>query len=420
MEVFKFGGAVLKDKEGFEKMADILSGTGVPLVVVVSALSKTTDKLGKIHNAFRHNNLPEGKRLLDELKDFHFSIVQSLLTEEKKIEGEKSIEALFKQLEAILNDLPADIYKSYDAVVCYGELLSSEIAAAYLTQQGISVKQVHSDRVIITDSNYTSANVLHKLTERAVKTRMEPLLSRGIRVITEGFTGADPKGASTTLGREGSDYTAALIAKYLHAERITIWKDVPGLMNADPKRFAHAVQLKKVSYHEAIELAFYGASVVHPKTVQPLQSASIPLFIRDFYHPKNSPTIIGNESSGEEIPRIIVKKNQSLLSISSGDLSFIAEENLKDIFGIFGKHKIHVHIMQNSAVSFSVCIDEIPDSLDMLLKDLRALFTVRYNTGLTLYTIKNAGDKLIDQLISGKTVYLKQESRKTVRILIKE
>ncbi len=318
-----------------------------------------------------------------------------------------------------MNNLPSDLYKSYDAVVSFGERLSSEITANYLNKQGIPVKPVHSDRVIVTDSNFTSANILWKLTERAATSRIEPVLEQGTAVITEGFTGADPAGEPTTLGREGSDYTAAILTKCLKAKRLTIWKDVPGLMNADPKRFDDAVQLTKVSYREAIELAFYGASVVHPKTIQPLQRAAIPLHIRGLYTPDKPPSIISGEAQEDDIPKIIVKEHLSLLSISSGDLSFIAEDNLKDIFRIFSRHKVHVHIMQNSAISFSVCIDGNHKNLDMLLEDLRKLFTVRYNTGLTLITLRNAGDELIERFTSGKTVYLKQESRKTVRFLIK-
>ena len=238
-------------------------------------------------------------------------------------------------------------------------------------------------------------------------------------MLTQGFIGADHKGIFTTLGREGSDFTAAVLANILDADEVSIWKDVPGLMNADPKRFDDTVKLNNISYYEAIELAFYGASVVHPKTIQPVQHKNIPLKVRSFYSPKTDPSVISQEHrEGDLVPKIIVKPNQLLLSIGSRDLAFIAEEHLTTIFDAFSRHKIHINLMQHSAVSFSVGFDEDMDKLEALKKILKKKFSVRYNQGLTLITIRHYNDRLTEEMTRGKKVYLEQKSRSTMQVLI--
>ncbi len=420
-EVFKFGGALLKDAEGIKRMLDIISGyENKPLVIVVSALGKTTNALENILYAVEKSDIAKASFLLEQLKKFHLTIVKGLFNGGACQEVTIMLEKSFDMLRVSLENLPGDSYAAYDSIVSYGEKFATLITGEYLKANGIKLKVINSSHLIKTDSNFTSANINWHLTCDAVKKEVSPLLKNGYTLLTQGFTGADKQGNVTTLGREGSDFSAAVIAKCLNAKELTIWKDVPGLMNCDPKIFDNAVQLMNVSYHEAIELAFYGASVVHPKTIQPLQSSDITLKIRNFYNLKNKPTVVSNGVTSEnDIPKIIVKQNQCLLSISSKSLSFIAEENLKDIFDIFDKHKVHINIMQNSAVSFSVCFDENPDKLAFLLNDLSAAFAVKYNSGLTLYTIRNAGDKMLEHFTAGKTVYLLQESRKTVRFLVK-
>jgi aspartate kinase len=420
-EIFKFGGALLNDANGVKRMYQIVSNyRKPPFVIVVSALGKTTNALENILFSLENNDVSKANFLLEQLKTKHFTIVDTLFDGMNKNSIFSMLDRCFDRLKNSLENLPDDIFRAYDTVVSFGERLATTVIGEYLRANGIKAKNIDSSAVIITDSNFTSASIDWDNTCKSVNENISPLLEKGYTVIVQGFTGADRQGRPTTLGREGSDFTAAVISKCLNVNELTIWKDVPGFMNCDPKIFDDAVQLMNLSYHEAIELAFYGASVVHPKTIQPLQSSNIILKIRDFYDLKREPTIISNSIAGDStIPKIIVKKNQCLLSISSKTLSFIAEENIKDIFDIFGKHKVHVNMMQNSAVSFSVCFDKNDEKLQMLLNSLSKLFTVKYNSGLTLYTIKNAGDKMFQHFTAGKTVYLLQESRNTLRFLVK-
>ncbi len=420
-EVFKFGGALLKDAEGIKRMFDIVSRyKNGHLVIVVSAIGKTTNELEEILNSIEKNDIFKTEFLLEQLLLKHQTLVNNLFYGDERDEVLSLLNSSFNSLQKTLESLPVDFYEAYDAVVGFGEKFATLIAGEFLRSQGLNIKNIDSSSVIITDDNYTSANIKWKYTCNAVKSRILPLLDQGYSIVTQGFTGAAEKGSATTLGREGSDFSAAVLSKCLGAKELTIWKDVPGFMNCDPKIFDDAVQLMTLSYHEAVELAFYGASVVHPKTVQPLQSSDIILKIRDFYDLDRKPTVISNDVGSENrIHKIIIKENQCLLSISSKSLSFVAEENIKDIFEIFGKHKVHVNMMQNSAVSFSVCFDKNDDKLRLLLNDLSKSFVVKYNSDLTLYTIKNAGDKMFEQFTAGKTVYLLQESRNTLRFLVK-
>ncbi len=421
IKVYKFGGALLKDAEGIRLLPEIISKEkNEQLVIVISAISKSTNALENILHTVKIKQPEKTKILISQFKQVHITLATELFSNNLQTVV-YYINRYIEQLEILLNKLPDDVYCAYDAVVSFGEKMAVLIVEEFLRQQGFSIKAVDAIQIIVTDSNFTSANINWKLTEKTVTARIIPALNKGNIVLTQGFAGADLKGNVTTLGREGSDFTAAVLSKCLHTKELTIWKNVPGFMNADPKRFPHAVQLKKLSYHDAIELAFYGASVVHPKTIQPLQDNNIRLLIRNYFHANAAPTVITSDSGeDEQIYKIIIKDNQCLLSISSPTLSFIAEENFKDIFEIFSYHKIHVNMMQNSAVSFSVCFDENSVKRDNVIVALEKKFPVKYNTGLTLYTLRNADDKLIKQFTAGKTIYLKQESRNTIRFLVKE
>jgi len=289
----------------------------------------------------------------------------------------------------------------------------------YLQYKGIDQRLIDARCLIVTNSNNTNAAINWKMTEKTIRARVVPVLKNMEVVLTQGFIGSDEKGNTTTLGREGSDFTAAIFAKVLQAEEVSIWKDVPGLMNCDPKRFKQAVKLPQISYHEAIELAFYGASVIHPKTIQPLQNEKIPLKVRALYKPDSTPSLISSETSHDsKIHKIIVKDKQVLLSIGSKNLSFVAEENLYGIFNAFSKNKIHINLMQNSAVSFSVCFDMDEEKLKTLMLDLHKDYLLKYNTGLQLITIRHYNDKVISDLIHGKKVFLEQKSRATVQFLV--
>ncbi len=419
--VYKFGGALLKDAEGISRMADILQEKiNNPPVVVISALGKTTNALEQmLQNAIQDNSMQE-KKYFYQLKEFHFNLVENLFSMLNSDIIFIKLENIFEGLSKDIQQLPTNLYQAYDLIVSYGEKLSGVVVENYLNAKGLNVKLIDATQIIVTDSNYTSADINWLMTRKTIEARLKPLLKKGNIILTQGFTGADEKANTTTLGREGSDFTAAILAKCLQASAVTIWKDVRGLMSADPHRFSNTVKLRKVSYSEAIELAFYGASVVHPKTIQPLQQMNIPLFIRYFYDVTEEPTLISTDSSEDEkFPKIIIKDNQCLLSIRSRNLSFVAEENLSLIFSIFNRNKVHINLMQNSAVSFTVCFDDSILKRTLLMEELNNNFSVKYNTGLQLISIRNAGNELIEKFTTGKTVYLKQASRKTVCLLIK-
>lgn len=413
----KFGGALMNDASGIKQVAALIEEfTCEPLVVVVSALGKTTNALEKILELSLN-----GVNVEDEffkIKQFHLGLTQDLF-EQLPDELKLRLDLLFDEFWTALNTVYADRYEAYDSVVSFGEELSSCINYYYLLHKGINAKLINAKNLLVTDSNFTDASIDWDYTSKTVISRVLPIINRNEVVVTQGFIGADKTGKPTTLGREGSDFTAAVIGNILDADEVTIWKNVPGLMNADPARYSNAVKLDCISYHEAIELAYYGASVIHPKTIQPLKQKSIPLYVRSFYDLSSSPSAITVDTSTDgEYPSIIVKDNQILLSISTLNLSFIGEENLQQIFDAFSRNKIHVNLMQNSAVSFSVCFNYDDKKLVSLLECLNKNFRVKYNSGLQLITIRHYNDRLIDELTMNKKVYLLQKSRVTVQLLV--
>ncbi|RKZ55534.1 MAG: aspartate kinase [Gammaproteobacteria bacterium] len=417
--VFKFGGALMKDADGIRRVASIVADYQLePLVVIVSALGKTTNSLEELLGLSRIGDQKGREKVFIKLRKYHFEMADDLIEDARHIIFDQ-LDELFVLLNKALKETPADKYFHYDQVVGFGEQLSSLIVSAYLQKNGQATHLVNAHTLIVTDSNYTAAKIDWKLTENTIKSRVLPILENGEIVITQGFIGADHKGLFTTLGREGSDFTAAIFANVLDADEACIWKDVPGLMNADPKRFDDSVKLDNISYHEAIELAFYGASVVHPKTIQPVQHKNIPLKIRSFYEPESEATVINSETSKDnQVHKVIVKDNQVLLSIASRDLAFIAEENLTRIFKAFSRNKIHINLMQHSAVSFSVCFNEDDDKLQALMAELKEAFRLTYNTGLTLITIRHYTNELLEEFTSGKNIFLEQKSRSTVQVLV--
>lgn len=418
--VFKFGGALMKDAGGVRKVASVISSFGDDkLVVVVSALGKTTNALENLLKLSLSNQQKETEQAFLKLRVFHFEMAESLIGDARNSVYDKLDDA-FVRLNEELKNKEQDKYLAYDQVVCYGELFSSIITDAYLQKAGLPSHMVDARSVIVTNSNFTKAKIDWQFTQKAIEARVTPLLNNGKIVLTQGFIGASHDGIFTTLGREGSDFSAAILANILEADEVSIWKDVPGLMNADPKMFESTIKLNQISYREAIELAFYGASVVHPKTIQPVQQKNIPLKVRSFYDPESKPTVISDKASEDDkIHKLIVKENQVLLSIASRDLSFVAEENLTQIFDAFSRFKIHVNLMQHSAVSFSVCFAEDQDKLQGLLKELQQEFTLRYNSGLTLVTIRHYTPELINEHTAGKKIYLEQRSRSTIQLLLR-
>ena len=417
--IFKFGGALIKDGEGIRQVTSIIRPyVQEPLIVVVSAMGKTTNALEEILQLAFNKKETELHQAISRLKKQHEQVIDGLFKNDTSCKDKLSL--LFEALKKELNSPGVDKYEAYDRIVGFGERMSSMILHDFFLSEGLSCERVEAGKIIATDSNFTSANVDWKKTEELVRKHTATIFNHGSFMLTEGFTGADISGHPTTLGREGSDFTAAILAYVLDAKEVTIWKDVPGLMNADPNRFDDSIKLDGISYREAIELAFYGASVIHPKTIQPLQKKNIPLFVRPFRSPENKPSVISYDGSmDDKTPKIIVKDNQVLLSIQSKNLDFIAEDHLTTIFETFSRHKIHINLMQHSAVSFSVCFDYRQSKMEGLLRDLKTEFPFKYNTGLQLLTIRHYTEDIIKKLLKDRQIFLEQKSRTTYQVLVK-
>ncbi len=413
MKIFKFGGASVKDAEGVRNVLQVLKPNGKnDKVIVISAMGKITNALEEVVNDY----LTTGKYndSLQPVKEFHLNILRDLFPNERETVFGK-VKEYFAELENFLQHNRSQQYDFvYDQVVIYGELLSTTIVSEYLISEGFHNDWLDARNCIKTDSTYRDAQVQWEETQA----RIMNSVNRDRITITQGFIATDSNNFSTTLGREGSDYTAGIFAYCLNADSVTIWKDVPGVLNADPRVFEKPRLLEHISYEEAIELAFYGASVIHPKTLQPLQRKEIPLYVRSFLHPENEGTAVKKgQPIFPRIPCFIVKKNQVLISLSSLDFSFIMEENISHIFSLFHKYQIKVDLIQNSAISFSVCVDNKFNNLEKLINQLKATFRVTYNTGVSLYTIRHFDDAAIRELEKDKKILLKQTTRETVQIV---
>lgn len=416
MRVFKFGGASVKDADGIRNVHSVLQTVGYEdVLLVVSAMGKTTNALELvIANYFEKS--PALQSSVQEVKKYHNQIVMDLFEDEKHTVF-SDLSALFADLDNFLNQNKSPNYNFvYDQIVSYGELISTKIISHYLTLMGIHTQWVDVRTLIKTDTNYRDATVNWDKTQA--------LISKEIKkkelTVTQGFLGSDENNFTTTLGREGSDYTAAIFAYCLNATSVTIWKDVPGVMNADPRYFENASLLHQISYREAIELAFYGATVIHPKTLQPLQRKEIPLHVKSFISPLMPGTSVSKGADLEpHLPCFIVKKNQLLISLSSLDFSFIMEENISEIFSLLSQHKMKVDLIQNSAISFSVCVDDKFGNFESLKNTLSKKFAVTYNENVSLFTIRHFDEKSAKMVEKNKKVVLKQISRETMQIVTK-
>jgi len=416
MKVFKFGGASVKDAEGVKNVAAVLQKTGITnKVVVISAMGKTTNALEKvIHSYFDDKqNLTQH---LQEVKGYHQGILIDLF-EDKSHPIFHKVANFFEELETFLNRNKSPNYDYvYDQVICFGELLSTTIVSAYLITSEIKNTWLDARTLVKTDATYRDAKVDWEVTDKQIN---ESLGDQNL-YITQGFIASDKNNFTTTLGREGSDYSAAIFAYCLKAVDVTIWKDVKGVLNGDPRVFKNTQLLKEISYEEAIELAFYGASVIHPKTLQPLQKREIPLLVKSFYSPDEEGTIVGRgKIITPYIPCFIVKNNLVLLSLSALDFSFFVEENISEVFALFHKYQIKVGLIQNSAISFSVCVDNKFNNVDKLITHLKAKFKVRYHKDVSLYTIRHFSEESIKLLEKDKTILLKQLTRQTVQLVTK-
>ncbi len=414
MKVFKFGGASVSSAESIKNVGTIISSFPTEqIIVVVSAMGKTTNALEKLAEVFFKGESTQ--KDLDAIIQYHFKIIAEIF--DNTLSKAEHTLRFFDKLSEYLQREPSENFNyEYDQIVSYGELISASLLSEYLNFIGISNKWVDARYIIRTDNNYREGNVNWVKTEQKIKKQI--LTAEASIIITQGFIAGTDEYTTTTLGREGSDYSAAIFGYSLNATDVTIWKDVPGLLNADPKYFPDAIKLDKISYKEAIELAYYGATIIHPKTIKPLQNKSIPLRVKSFYNFKAPGSIICNESNSNRTPCYIFKRNQALISIYPIDFSFIAEENLSLIFGLFAHFGVKINLMQNSAISFSVCVDYKPEALNDLIEELNTEFNVKYNLNLELITIRNYDQQTIDKVVKNRKIFTEQKSRTTIQLVV--
>ena len=413
MKIYKFGGASVKDAVGVKNLHKVLKESGSEnTLLVVSAMGKTTNAMEDVVGA---KGEKERANAIQFVYDYHRGILEDLFDSDHAIYAE--IDSRFDQMRSTLETHADSKYNFlYDQVVSFGELLSTQIISAYLNQESVQNTWIDIREIIETDQNYRDARVDWDSTVGNIERLIEP----SILYITQGFLGGDPQGFTTTLGREGSDYTAAILAYGLNADSVTIWKDVPGVLNADPRYFQETQLLHHISYREAIELAFYGASVIHPKTLQPLQRKEIPLHVKSFKQPTNEGTTVGKGVLLDPMtPCFILKKDQVLLKLSTLDFSFIVERNISSIFRTLHEHRMKVELMQNSAISISMCLDTTFGSLPALLKELEALYKIEFYEGVDLYTIRHFDEESIEKIINSKSVILEQRGRENVQLVVR-
>lgn len=412
LTVHKFGGASVRNAEAVRNVCSILNRFQENKIVIVSAMGKTTNALELIHK-----KRFEGKDFEKELQDifeFHFNIAKEL-----EVETDTDWLLVFDALAQICkSEINASFDQEYDRIIGYGEYLSTAIVNACFNKNNLSSKRLNSADYVITDSRFRDARVLWEESEQRVAALQQEFQLHSTLVL-QGFIGATHEKHLTSLGREGSDFSAAIFAYLLNAESVTIWKDVPGLLNADPKCFEPTQLLKEISFREAVELAYYGASVIHPRTIKPLQNKNIPLYIKSFLNPEAEGTRIVERANAElEVASYILKQNQTLISISTKDFSFVVEDNLTFIFNAFANLGIHVHMMENSALNFSVCIPSDANKLQALVEQLSD-FHVRYNDNVSILTIRHPKPMVMQQLLQYKEVLLEQRNRTTVRFVIR-
>ena len=421
MRVFKFGGASVKSADAVKNVSKVLNAHGDgPLVVVISAMGKITNKMEQLVDAYFHNDNTK-KQLFDEVKAFHCEITDELLIDEYDY---YEVDNLLIELECIIEkkrDESSPYDTEYDRIVPFGELLSTKIVSTYLNKIGYKNRWIDARNFVITTSKNRAANVLWEESVPLINGSLKPLVEKQT-IITQGFIGRGLNHKNTTLGREGSDYTAAIFAYALDAESVTIWKDVEGIMNADPRKFENAVLIPKLSYNDAIELAYYGASVIHPKTIQPLKNKKIPLYVKSFLDMNTPGTeVVENDSRTlNETQCYIVKENQSLITIASKDFSFIVEDNLEIIFNAINTAGLQLNLMQNSAISFMACFNEDAKKAEHLTALLKERFEVGMKSDNTLLTIFNYNEtnSEVRQIIGDRATILEQKSSSALQLLL--
>jgi aspartate kinase len=421
MKIFKFGGASVKDAQGVQNVARIIQSYNQNnILVVISAMGKTTNALEQVvHHCFHNTGM--ANQALQTVFDYHNEILNNLFGEDNLV-GVSDIKNLYLELECFVDNpnLQEDYDFLYDQIIGYGEMMATKIVSNYLLSQKIANQWVDARNFILTDSRHRDARVQWKETEKVIKNRLLPIAKKNL-VITQGFIGKGFSGETTTLGREGSDYSAAIFGSVMGAESITIWKDVAGVMNADPKKFNNAVLIPELTYNDAIELAYYGASVIHPKTIQPLQANGIPLFVKSFINPDDNGTKVSPDSSTISVPCKIHKDQQLLLEISTRDFTFIAEDHLKQIFQALSENKVRCNLMQNSAIYFRCVIDNKENRHEPLIHSLENLgLLVQLHTDMELLSIyhpQGSFDRLSD--VGSKEIVLQQNMGNSIHYLIR-
>jgi len=414
MKVYKFGGASIKSPEGIRNVKAIIGLCKDPLIIVVSALGKTTSALETLLNMYFENE-PTIESQLAKIEHEHYAILGELIGEGR---GAGILDPLFAEMRQQLSGRLKGSYDfCYDQLVSYGEILSTKIIQAYLIKEGVDIAWLDARKLISTDSNFREAGVNMEETQHRVR---QVLADKSGNFLIQGFLGGNAEGFTTTLGREGSDYSAAVLANVCGAESVTIWKDVSGVLNADPKQFKNAVHLPGVSYQEAVELSFFGAQIIHPKTIKPLQNKGIPLYVKSFQNPQAAGTVINAEATSGQVPVYVIKHNQVLISIRPKDFSFVLEESLSEVFPILSKNRVKINLVQSSAISISICVDGVKRYIQPAMEELKTRFDVLYNENLELFTIRNYRIGEAERVTSDRKVYMLQKTRRTLRILVEE
>ncbi|HEY6504195.1 MAG TPA: aspartate kinase [Chitinophagaceae bacterium] len=420
MKVFKFGGASVNSVERIKNIGHILDHwAGEKLLVVISAMGKTTNALEKVTEAFFHGKKEVALELFEQVKQQHLTTAKYLLVT-NYIACEEQLKNFFTEAEWLLHDKPVREYDYYyDQVVCVGELLSTAIVSQYLTERSINNKWVDVRDIIRTDDNFRDAGIDWEFTNDKVQHSIVPIFNDTHIILTQGFIGATDENESTTLGREGSDYTAAVFANMLDAESLTIWKDVESVMNADPKQFPDALPIHELNYNEVIEMAYYGAQVIHPKTIKPLQNKGIPFYVKCFLNPSLQGTVIHDQSLKHLPPIIVLKENQVMLEMSSKDFSFVGEHHVGHLYHLFEKLKVKPNLTQNGAISFLCVLDDRAERIEKLALEASSFFDVQVLRGLSLLTIRHYNESILRSMIKESSILLRQQTPETIQVLMK-
>lgn len=418
LKVFKFGGASLRDAAGIKNVASILQTyKGKPVVIVVSAMGKTTNALEEVVAAHAAQN-GKAMDLLNAIREQHHAIMGELF--EPGDEAYAAVNDHFVASEWVLDEEPHPNYDyMYDQIICLGELASSVIVAAYLNKAGLPTQWLDARDVILTDDIYREGWVQWEETIARAQAKALPLVEKGGFVLTQGFIGSTTENATTTLGREGSDYTAAIFSFCLDAEDMTIWKDVPGVLTADPRLFDNVVKLDRLSYREAIEMTYYGAKVIHPKTIKPLQNKNIPLYVKSFVDPKGEGTLISSEVEDLYPPMVAVERNQAMVSISTRDFSFVAEHHMSVLFNHIAELRMQVNMMQNTAISFVICVNDSDNKVDQFAESIQKDFKVMIDRNLELITVRHGQPNVLENLRKGKILLMEERTKDTVQMVVK-